>query len=91
MEEGNTFMTAWRKEEERETELYQNRREAEEADKTLIVPGVTTEPLRRFKAALMSHFKVLQNGTSYFVDRQAFPQLLMLYEVIVYCLYVPYA
>ena len=41
MEGGRTFMAAWRTEEERAAELRRKKREAEEADKAPIAPGVT--------------------------------------------------
>ena len=53
MERGRTFMATWRTEEEREAEVRRNKREAEEADKTPIAPGVTAGQLRRFRAALI--------------------------------------
>ena len=53
MEGGRTFMATWRTEEERAAEVRRNKREAEEADKTPIAPGVTTRQLRRFRAALI--------------------------------------
>ena len=41
MEGGRTFMASRRTEEERAAEVRRNKREAEEADKTPIAPGVT--------------------------------------------------
>ena len=52
MEGGRTLMATWRTE-ERAAEIRRNKREAEEADKTPIVPGVTAGQLRRFRAALI--------------------------------------
>ena len=46
-------MTAWVKEEEKTSEHRQRKREAEEADKAVVVPGVTVASLRRFQAALI--------------------------------------
>ena len=53
MEEGRTFMATWRTEEERTAEVRRNKREAEEAGKTPIAPGVTAGQLRRFRSALI--------------------------------------
>ena len=48
------FMATWRtEEEERAAEVRRNKREAEEADKTPIAPGVTARQLMRFRAALI--------------------------------------
>ena len=46
-------MCAWVKEEEMASEHQQMKREAEEADKVEIAPGVTVVSLRRFRAALI--------------------------------------
>ena len=46
-------MTAWVKEEEKASEHRQWKREAEEADKAKVAPGVTVASLRRFRAALI--------------------------------------
>ena len=46
-------MTAWVKEEENASKHRQRKREAEEADKVEVVPGVTVASLRRFRAALI--------------------------------------
>ena len=46
-------MAAWVKEEEKASEHRQRKREAEEADKVEVAPGVTVACLRRFKAALI--------------------------------------
>ena len=46
------FMAAWVKEEENASNQRQNKREAEEADKVEVAPGVTAS-LRRFRAALI--------------------------------------
>ena len=42
----------WVKEEEKASEHRQRKREAEEADKVEVAPGVTVASLRRFRAAL---------------------------------------
>ena len=52
-DEGYRFMAAWVKEEERTSEHRQRKREAEEADKIEVAPGVTVASLRRFRAALI--------------------------------------
>ena len=46
-------MAAWVKEEEKVFEHRQRKREAEEADKVEVAPGVTVASLRRFRAALI--------------------------------------
>ena len=46
-------MTAWAKEEKKASEHRQRKREAEEADKVEVAPGVTVANLRRFRAALI--------------------------------------
>ena len=46
-------MTAWVKEEENASEYRQRKREAEEAEKDEVAPGVTVASLRRFRAALI--------------------------------------
>ena len=51
--EGCRFMAAWVKEEEKASEHRQKKREAEEADKVEVAPGVTLASLRRFRAALI--------------------------------------
>ena len=48
-ERGCRFMAAWEKEEEKASKHRQRKREAEEADKAEVVPGVTVASLRRFK------------------------------------------
>ena len=45
-------MATWVKEEEEAFEHRQRKREAEEADKVEVAPGVTVASLRRFRAAL---------------------------------------
>ena len=52
-EGGCRFMAAWVKEEENASNQRQNKREAEEADKVEVAPGVTVASLRRFRAALI--------------------------------------
>ena len=52
-EGGCTFMAAWVKEEENASDQRQKKREAEEADKVEVAPGVTVASLRRFRAALI--------------------------------------
>ena len=47
------FMAAWVKEEEKASEHRQRKREAKEADKVEVAPGVTVASLRRFRAALI--------------------------------------
>ena len=51
-EEGCMFMAAWVKEEDKASNQRQKKREAEEADKIEIAPGVTVASSRRFRAAL---------------------------------------
>ena len=46
-------MAAWVKEEENASSHRQKMREAEEADKVEVAPGVTVASLRRFRAALI--------------------------------------
>ena len=41
IEGGRTFMATWRTEEERAVDVRRNKREAEEANKSPITPGVT--------------------------------------------------
>ena len=48
------FVAAWVKEEQKASEHRQRKREAEEADKVEVVPGVTVASLRRFRAALIA-------------------------------------
>ena len=52
-EGGCRFMAAWAKEEENASNKRQKKREAEEADKVEVAPGVTVASLRRFRAALI--------------------------------------
>ena len=49
----------WVKEEEKTSEHRQREREAGEADKLEVVPGVTVASLRRFRAALIGSTQVL--------------------------------
>ena len=49
----------WVKEEEKASEHRQREREAEEADKLEVVPGVTVARLRRLRAALIGPTQVL--------------------------------
>ena len=46
-------MAAWVKEDEKASKHRQRKREAEEADKVEVAPGVTVASLRRFRAALI--------------------------------------
>ena len=46
-------MAAWVKEDEKASEHRQRKREAEEADKVGVAPGVAVASLRRFRAALI--------------------------------------
>ena len=46
-------MAAWVKEEEKASEHRQRKREAEEADKIEVAPGVTVASLRRFRASTL--------------------------------------
>ena len=46
-------MAAWVKKEENASDQRQKKREAEEADKVEVAPGVTVASLRRFRAALI--------------------------------------
>ena len=52
-EGGCRFMAAWVKEEEKASIHRQRKREAEEADKVEVAPGLTVASLRRFRAALI--------------------------------------
>ena len=52
-------MAAWVKKEEKASEHRQRKREAEEAYKVEVVPGVTVASLRRFKAPLIGPTQVL--------------------------------
>ena len=52
-EGGCRFMAAWVKEEENASNQRQKKREAEEADRVEVAPGVTVASLRRFRAALI--------------------------------------
>ena len=52
-EGGRRFMAAWVKEEENASNQRQKKREALEADKVEVAPGVTVASLRRFRAALI--------------------------------------
>ena len=51
-EGGCRFMAVWVKEEKKAPEHRQRKREAEEADKVEVAPGVTVASLRRFRATL---------------------------------------
>ena len=46
-------MAAWVREEENASNQRQKKREAEEADKVEVAPGVTVASLRRFQTALI--------------------------------------
>ena len=52
-EGGCRFMAAWAREEENASNQRQKKREAEEADKVEVAPGVTVASLRRFRTALI--------------------------------------
>ena len=52
-EGGCKFMAVRVKEEEKASEHRQRKREAEEADKVEVAPGVTVASLRRFRAVLI--------------------------------------
>ena len=52
-EGGCRFMAAWEKKEQKASEHRQKKREAEEADKAEVAPGVTAASLRRFRVALI--------------------------------------
>ena len=52
-EGGCRFMAAWVKEKGKGFEHRQRKREAEEANKVEVSPGVTLASLRRFRAALI--------------------------------------
>ena len=52
-EGGCRFMAAWVKGEENASNQQQKKREAVEADKVEVAPGVTVASLRRFRAALI--------------------------------------
>ena len=46
-------MAAWVREEEKASEIRQRKREAEQADKVEVAPGVTVASLRRCRATLI--------------------------------------
>ena len=46
------FMLVWVKGDEKKSKIRQRKREAGEADKVEVAPGVTVASLRRFRAAL---------------------------------------
>ena len=50
---GCRFMAVWVKEEEKASKHRQRKKEAEEADKVDVAPGVTVASLRRFGIALI--------------------------------------
>ena len=50
---GCRFMAAWVREEENASNQRQKKREAEEANKVEVAPGVTVASLRRFRTALI--------------------------------------
>ena len=52
-EGGCRFMAAWVREEENASNQRQKKRDAEEADKVEVAPGVTVANLRRFRTALI--------------------------------------
>ena len=52
-EGGCRFMAAWMREEEKASEHRQRKREAQEADKVEVAPGVTVASWRLFRAALI--------------------------------------
>ena len=52
-EGGCRFMAAWAREEENASNQRQKKRDAEEADKVEVAPGVTVASLRRFRTALI--------------------------------------
>ena len=52
-EGGCRFMDAWVREEEKVFENRERKREAEEADRVEVAPGVTVGSLRRFRVALI--------------------------------------
>ena len=52
-EGGCRFMTAWVREEENASSQRQKKREAGEANKVEVAPGVTVASLRRFRTALI--------------------------------------
>ena len=52
-EGGCRFMAAWVREEENASNQRQKKREAQEADKIEVAPGVTVASLRRFRTALI--------------------------------------
>ena len=52
-EGGCRFMAAWMREEENASNQRQKKREAKEADKVEVAPGVTVASLRRFRSSLI--------------------------------------
>ena len=55
------FMAAWVREEENASNQRQKKREAEEADKVEVAPGVTVASLGRFRTALIGPTQGLPN------------------------------
>ena len=62
-EGGCRFMAAWVREEENASNQRQKKREAEEADKVEVAPGVTVASLRRFRTALIGPTQGLPKST----------------------------
>ena len=52
-------MAAWARKEEKTSEHRQRKREAEEADKVEVAPGVTVANLRRFRATFIGSTQAL--------------------------------
>ena len=55
-------MASWAKEEEKASQYRQRKREAEEADKVEVAPGVIVASLRRFRAGLITPTQGLPKG-----------------------------
>ena len=60
-EGGCRFMAVWVREEESASNQRQKKREAEEAEKVEVAPGVTVASLRRFRTALIGPTQGLPN------------------------------
>ena len=70
------FMAAWVREEENASNQRQKKRDAEEADKVEVAPGVTVASLRRFRTALIGPTQSMrfENVSSLLQSPQVQPQ-----------------
>ena len=69
-EGGCRYMVAWVREEEHASRNRQRKREAEEADKVEVTPGVTVGSLRCFIATLVGPTQDTRSGVI-FTDKEA--------------------